>query len=167
ARNTGRPERSAVETAVERDDAWTARYASRQLQSGLHGLRSGIREEDGVERIGQRRRQTRRELADRRDEAKPARHVDEAIDLFVDCRIDLGVAVTQARDGNPAREVEVDVALVVEQPVALAAYPRPREIATQDRRQGFDRGGFDDLVHEISCSSPLGGAGAVGGCIII
>jgi hypothetical protein len=67
---------------------------------------------------------------------------EDAVDLGVDGGGDARVAVTQDADGDPVGEVEIGIAVRVEEAVALAVGPRALEVAAQDRGQvvGRERG---------------------------
>ena len=108
--------------------------------------------------VGERRREVDGEARDRFREPDRVDRSDQPVDLLVDRRRDARMDVTERRDGDPVREVEVRLAVRVVQPVADAVAPRALEIAAQDRgevRFGQGRrvdGGVGRHGRQGSCS---------------
>ena len=83
---------------------------------------------------------------------------DQPVDLGVDRRGHPRMGVTEGRDRDPVRKVEVGAAGRVEQAMADAVTPAALEVATEDRRQVRRLGGEigdrgDGFIHRPSIGS--------------
>ena len=130
-----RPERPAVEGAAERDDPRPSRHAPAQLERRVDRLRAGVEEHDGVDRVGQARRDGIGRARDRLREADGVDRPDQSVDLGVDRSIDARMVVAERRHRDAVREIEIGAAVGVEQPVTLAVAPLTLEIPAEDRGQ--------------------------------
>ena len=134
-----------MEAAAERDDPGPAGDPPGELERAIDGFRAGVQEQDGVERVGKRGRDLRREARDRLGEADRRDRSDEPVDLRVDRRGHPGMGVAQGGDGDAVGEIEVGLAVGVDEAMALPVAPFTLEIAAQDGRQ------IRGDVHALEC----------------
>jgi hypothetical protein len=129
-----RPERPPVEGAVERDDPGSPGRLPRVLERGLDRLRAGVAEErlSAAEASREARRELRRGL-------RPIEvgDVPQPLELRLGGGERRRVEVPEADDGDPADEVEVAAAAVVDEPWAVPG----DEGDVLPRVGGEDRGG--------------------------
>ena len=135
-RHARRPERPAVEAAVERDDPGPAGDAAGELHARR---RSPPSPSSGTSRCrsaaGSVSASIRASVTTGSAVADRAGRADQPVGLGVDRRGHPRVVVAERRDRDAVREVEVGPAVGVVEAVALAVVPAPLEVAAEDRRE--------------------------------
>src|SRR5581483_9097586 len=148
-----RAHRAAVEGALERDELRLPGRLARPLERGLDRLRAGVAEERvrAAEAVGQALGEVLHRLG-----RVQVRHVPEALELRPRRRERPRVAVAEADDGDAGEQVEVALAVVGDEPRALAVHERDREarVCREQRRAGEDAHATTAVAPMVAATPP-------------
>ncbi len=154
-----RAERAPVERAVERDELAAPGHLARPLERGFDRLRARVAEERlrAAEDVGELQRQLLHRLG-----GVEIRDVPQPVELRVRRREWRRVAVAEADDGDAGEQVEIALAVGVDEPRAFAVGERDVEarVGGEELRERGDVRHATTAVQPISAAMPLPAASA-------